>query len=167
MQNHFWIWERNIPNESHLKLPWCELHANTCSLWDWVTLSSFRWAILDTSRPQEKDKKIKRPENSNGAILVKEHRSGQLGDNLREYFLKGSGWRKSWLPFNYVVYSDWTWRNGHNIWFASKTSSKDILRLFSARIQRLAYISSQLLVVFKCTDECSWTPIQIKLAWFW
>ena len=81
MQNHFRIWERNLPNEPHLKLPWCELYANTFWLWDSVTLSSFRWAILYTSRPQEKDKK------TNGAILVKEHRSGQLGDNLREYFL--------------------------------------------------------------------------------
>ena len=162
IRNHFWIWERNLPNESHSKLPWCKLFANTCSLWDSVTLSSFRWAILYTSRPQEKDKKIKRQQWCNSS------QRAQIWTTwwqLERIFFDGSGWRKSWLPFNYVVYSDWTRRNGHNIWFASKT--KDILRLFSARIQRLAYISSQLLVVFKCTDECSWTPIQIKLAWFW
>ena len=36
------------------------------------------------------------------------------GDNLKDFF-EGSCSRTSLLTFTYVVYSDWTGRNDHNI----------------------------------------------------
>ena len=97
-----------------------------------------------------------------------DHRSG---DNLGEFF-EGSCSRTSWLTFTYVVYSDWTWRNDHNIWFASNTSPEDLL--LCSRIKHHAfcdYLHSLHMHLWLLSNpvNCQWLwMLNFKLiAWLW